>query len=109
MCCHVDGLARYAARRRSAHLMKPAGVARSTSLCTEAPDIAGHGKANPLARAQLPMMLRYSFGLGDEADMLDQAVANVLRSGIRTADIVGMVIRRSRRRNGRSPPWSSSG
>ena len=35
------------------------------------------------------MMLRYSFGLGDEADMVDQAVANVLRSGIRTADIVG--------------------
>ena len=55
-----------------------------------APDIAGHGKANPLACVlSYSMMLRYSFGLGDEADMVDQAVANVLRSGIRTADIVG--------------------
>jgi 3-isopropylmalate dehydrogenase len=34
-------------------------------------------------------MLRYSFGLGEEADLVDQAVANVLRSGIRTADIMG--------------------
>ena len=55
-----------------------------------APDIAGQGKANPLAcLLSYSMMLRYSFGLGDDADMLDQAVANVLRSGIRTADIVG--------------------
>ena len=55
-----------------------------------APDIAGQGKANPLACLLIySMMLRYSFGLGDEADMVDQAVANVLRSGIRTADIVG--------------------
>ena len=55
-----------------------------------APDIAGHDKANPLACVlSYSMMLRYSFGLGDEADMVDQAVANVLRSGIRTADIVG--------------------
>ena len=55
-----------------------------------APDIAGQGKANPLAcLLSYSMMLRYSFGLGDEADMVDQAVANVLRSGIRTADIVG--------------------
>jgi 3-isopropylmalate dehydrogenase len=35
------------------------------------------------------MMLRYSFSLGEEADLVDQAVANVLRSGIRTADIMG--------------------
>ena len=55
-----------------------------------APDIAGQGKANPLAcLLSYSMMLRYSFGLGDEADMVDLAVANVLRSGIRTADIMG--------------------
>ncbi len=55
-----------------------------------APDIAGQGKANPLAcLLSYSMMLRYSFGLGDEADLVDQAVANVLRSGIRTADIMG--------------------
>jgi len=55
-----------------------------------APDIAGQGKANPLAcLLSYSMMLRYSFGLGEEADLVDQAVANVLRSGIRTADIMG--------------------
>ena len=55
-----------------------------------APDIAGQGKANPLAcLLSYSMMLRYSFGLGDEADLVDLAVANVLRSGIRTGDIMG--------------------
>ena len=55
-----------------------------------APDIAGEGKANPCAcLLSYSMMLRYSFGLGEEADLVDQAVANVLRSGVRTFDIMG--------------------
>ena len=55
-----------------------------------APDIAGEGKANPCAcLLSYSMMLRYSFGLGEEADLVDQAVANVLRSGVRTPDIMG--------------------
>ena len=33
------------------------------------------------------MMLRYSFGYLNEADKLDLAVENVLKSGARTADI----------------------
>jgi 3-isopropylmalate dehydrogenase len=33
--------------------------------------------------------LRYSFGLLDEADRLDKAIANVLASGTRTKDIAG--------------------
>ncbi|HSU98688.1 MAG TPA: isocitrate/isopropylmalate family dehydrogenase, partial [Roseiarcus sp.] len=35
------------------------------------------------------MALRYSFGLGEAADRLDAAVANVLAAGLRTADIHG--------------------
>jgi 3-isopropylmalate dehydrogenase len=53
-----------------------------------APDIAGQGLANPLAMiGSLGMALRYSLGLGDVADRLEQAVAQVLDSGLRTRDI----------------------
>jgi 3-isopropylmalate dehydrogenase len=53
-----------------------------------APDIAGKGLANPIAMiGSLGMALRYSFGLGDVADRLDAAIASVLASGLRTADI----------------------
>src|SRR5499433_522863 len=53
-----------------------------------APDIAGKGIANPIAMiASFAMALRYSFGLGKEADRLDQAIAAVLAKGLRTADI----------------------
>ena len=54
-----------------------------------APDIAGQGKANPLATIlSHSMMLRYSFDMGAQADQLDQAVQNVLAHGLRTADIM---------------------
>ncbi len=53
-----------------------------------APDIAGKGLANPIAMiGSFGMALRYSFGLLDEADRLDRAIANVLASGTRTKDI----------------------
>jgi 3-isopropylmalate dehydrogenase len=53
-----------------------------------APDIAGKGMANPLAMiGSFAMALRYSFGLGEAADLLDKAMANVLAQGIRTKDI----------------------
>jgi len=35
------------------------------------------------------MALRYSFGLGAAADLIDKAIADVLASGLRTADIKG--------------------
>jgi 3-isopropylmalate dehydrogenase len=54
-----------------------------------APDITGQGKANPLAcLLSYSMMLRYSFDLGAEADLIERAVEDVLEQGIRTADIV---------------------
>ena len=54
-----------------------------------APDIAGQDKANPLATIlSFAMMLRYSFDLADDADLLEKAVTNVLDKGLRTADIM---------------------
>ena len=53
-----------------------------------APDIAGKGIANPLATIlSAAMMLRHAFGLAAEADAIEHAVADVLASGVRTADI----------------------
>src|SRR5918998_3929601 len=47
-----------------------------------APDIAGKGAANPIAMiASFAMALRYSFGLAREAEMVEQAIANVLAAG----------------------------
>lgn len=56
-----------------------------------APDIAGQNKANPIATIlSAAMMLRYSFSLEKEANMIEDAVAKVLEDGFRTADIIGM-------------------
>jgi len=55
-----------------------------------APDIAGQGKANPLATIlSAAMMLRYSLNLPDEADRIETAVAKALASGARTPDLGG--------------------
>jgi len=55
-----------------------------------APDIAGQGKANPIACIlSFAMALRYSFDKGDEADRLERAVETVLAQGLRTADLLG--------------------
>jgi len=55
-----------------------------------APDIAGQGKANPLATIlSAAMMLRYSLGMGAEADRIEAAVAAALAAGHRTADLGG--------------------
>ena len=53
-----------------------------------APDIAGTGKANPIATIlSAAMMLRYSFGLKEEADAIENAVKEFLKQGYRTADL----------------------
>jgi len=53
-----------------------------------APDIAGQGIANPIAQIlSAGMMLRYSFGMVEAADAIDNAVAKVLDQGYRTSDI----------------------
>lgn len=54
-----------------------------------APDIAGKDIANPIATIlSAAMMLRYSFGLLEEADAVENAVRQVLKDGYRTADIM---------------------
>lgn len=54
-----------------------------------APDIAGKNLANPIATIlSAAMMLRYSFDMDAEADMIEKAVEKVLEKGYRTVDIM---------------------
>ncbi len=54
-----------------------------------APDIAGKGLANPLATLlSFAMCLRYSFNMGENADLIETAARKVLDGGLRTADIM---------------------
>ena len=53
-----------------------------------APDIAGRGIANPCGTiASAAMLLRYSLGLGTEADAIEAAIDSALERGLRTADL----------------------
>ncbi|MEP0202692.1 MAG: 3-isopropylmalate dehydrogenase [Halioglobus sp.] len=53
-----------------------------------APDIAGQGKANPLATIlSLAMMLRYTLAAPEAATAIEDAVSAVLDAGLRTPDI----------------------
>jgi 3-isopropylmalate dehydrogenase len=55
-----------------------------------APDIAGLGRANPLAMIlSVAMMLRFSLGKTAEADRIEAAVAKALANGARSGDIGG--------------------
>ena len=55
-----------------------------------APDIAGQGKANPMATIlSAAMMLRHSFGREEEAARIEAAVARALADGIKGADLGG--------------------
>ena len=54
-----------------------------------APDIAGQNIANPLATIlSAAMMLKYSFGLDEEAKAIEDAISKVLDAGYRTGDIM---------------------
>ena len=69
----------------------PAGFIRGLyePVHGSAPDITGQGLANPLAEVQsFSMLLRYSFDMTDEAELIDAAVSAVLANGKRTADIM---------------------
>jgi 3-isopropylmalate dehydrogenase len=78
----------------SASLGAPAANGRPKALYEpvhgSAPDIAGQGKANPIACIlSFAMALRYSFDKGDEAARLEAAIEKVLADGARTADLMG--------------------
>jgi len=74
--------------------MAPAGNIGKDAAIFEAvhgsaPDIAGKGIANPLACIlSFAMMLRYSFDMAEEANLVENAVRRALASGARTADIM---------------------
>jgi 3-isopropylmalate dehydrogenase len=54
-----------------------------------APDIAGKGIANPCAQIlSFAMLLRWSFGMEEDARLLEASVEKVLAGGLRTADIM---------------------
>ncbi len=76
----------------SASLGAPDATGRRKALYEpvhgSAPDIAGKDMANPMATLlSFAMMLRYSFDLPADADLVEQAAKNVLAKGIRTRDI----------------------
>ncbi|MBC7139380.1 MAG: 3-isopropylmalate dehydrogenase [Defluviimonas sp.] len=78
----------------SASLGAPAANGRPKALYEpvhgSAPDIAGQGKANPIACIlSFAMALRYSFDMGAEADRVERAVEAVLADGARTPDLMG--------------------
>jgi 3-isopropylmalate dehydrogenase len=55
-----------------------------------APDIAGTGRANPLAMfGSVAMMLRYGLGRDDEAAAIESALDRALEGGLRTPDLGG--------------------
>jgi len=77
----------------SASLGAPDATGRRKALYEpvhgSAPDIAGKDVANPLACIlSFAMMLRYSFELAEEADLVEDAVRRALAAGVRTSDIV---------------------
>lgn len=53
-----------------------------------APDIAGQGVANPVGTIlSTAMLLRHSLAMEDEAEAIENAVAEALDAGLRTADL----------------------
>lgn len=53
-----------------------------------APDLAGQNSANPIATIlSAAMMLKYSFGLMEEGESIENAVAKALKEGVRSGDI----------------------
>ncbi len=68
--------------------LNSAGLGMYEPCHGSAPDIAGQGKANPLAMIlSAAMMLRYSLNASDASDAIEAAVGVVLEEGLRTPDI----------------------
>jgi 3-isopropylmalate dehydrogenase len=69
--------------------LSPGGKGLYEPIHGAAPDIAGRDIANPLATIlSAAMMLRYSLKREADAQRIENAVRSVLRSGLRTADIM---------------------
>jgi len=73
-------------------MLPSASIGENTALYEpvhgSAPDIAGDNKANPIATiASIAMMLRHSLQRGEDADIVEDAIAAVLQEGYGTQDI----------------------
>jgi len=74
----------------SASLGTPGGPGLYERIHGSAPNIAGQGIANPLGNIlTAAMMLRESFDLTKEAQLIEKAVKSALHKGARTADFGG--------------------
>ncbi|GAB9473324.1 3-isopropylmalate dehydrogenase [Globisporangium polare] len=74
------GLMPSASLGEKVHLFEPIGGS--------APDIAGKGVANPIAQIlSAALLLRYSFQMEKEAQLIESAVEHVLQDGVRTGDL----------------------
>ena len=73
----------------SAALGVKGGGAMYEPVHGSAPDIAGQGIANPIATIlSFAMALRYTYDCAAEAQLIEDAVQDVLAGGLRTADIM---------------------
>ena len=77
----------------SATLGQPDATGRRHALYEpihgSAPDITGKGVANPLAQIlSFAMLLRYSFGMTEDAALIERACVAVLANGLRTPDVM---------------------
>lgn len=73
----------------SASLGEPGTPGLYEPVHGSAPDIAGQNIANPIATIlSLSMLLRYSFDMAKEADLVENAIKAVLAKGLRTGDIM---------------------
>ncbi|MBS3799671.1 MAG: 3-isopropylmalate dehydrogenase [Thioalkalivibrio sp.] len=70
--------------------LNSAGVGLYEPIHGSAPDIAGQGKANPMATVlSVAMLLRHSLNRHDLAEKIEKAVGRVLDESLRTPDIFG--------------------
>lgn len=68
--------------------LNPGGISMAEPVHGSAPDIAGQGKANPIATIlSCALLLRHSFERDDLADKIENAVQGALDEGLRTPDI----------------------
>jgi 3-isopropylmalate dehydrogenase len=74
----------------SASLGEPDAPGLFEPVHGSAPDIAGTGRANPLAMfLSAALMLRHGLGRHEEASAVESAVDRALENGLRTADLGG--------------------
>jgi len=83
-------------RRRWARCSPPASGTRCMSRSTAARRISQGRDCNPLGQLlSFAMLLRYSFGMDEDAELIENACVNVLKNGLRTADIMAAAARGS--------------